>query len=223
MSVAQLKERKTRQRTTFSKTDVAMMNGRNPVETGRTPSHAAIGVIHRLGAGVTGYGIGPRVLVGAPGGLGNNIDETKAEYVVTPQPPENLALVPNGFSEVLFLEHVASTGCVVAEQTKVQSGGVAGIRFITHRRGVDVAFVDRPDVRGVQPDSEEESFAGALRLLPPGETLSSVGVSRGHRKAHPPNRELTSDAAREATCGTGPNEQTRRPHYAPAGRNGCAG
>lgn len=93
----------------------------------------------------------------------------------------------------------------------------AGIQFITDRRGVDVAFVDRSDVRGVQPGLDGESFAGALRALRPGGTLSSVGVSCGQLKAHPPSGELTSDVAREATCGTGPNEQTMVSTLCPGG------
>ncbi len=51
--------------TTLCGTDVRIVNGKYPVAAGLTLGHEAVGVIHELGAGVTGYELGQRVLVGA--------------------------------------------------------------------------------------------------------------------------------------------------------------
>ena len=88
--------------TTICGTDIHIWKGEYPVEPGLTIGHEAVGVIHELGPGVTGYEVGQRVLVGAitPCGqcepclsghtsqcggalggwrLGNTIDGTQAE------------------------------------------------------------------------------------------------------------------------------------------------
>lgn len=130
--------------TTICGTDLHIVRGEYPVEPGLTIGHEAVGVIHELGSGVTGYEIGQRVLVGAitPCGqcepclggnrsqcggplggwrLGNTIDGTQAEYVRIPHAQANLALIPEPLSdeEVLLLADIASTGFGAAE-----SGGV---------------------------------------------------------------------------------------------------
>src|SRR5437763_2228075 len=51
--------------TTICGTDVHIVRGEYPVKRGLTLGHEAVGVIHELGSGVTGYEIGQRVLVGA--------------------------------------------------------------------------------------------------------------------------------------------------------------
>ena len=51
--------------TTICGTDVHIIRGEYPIEPGTTIGHEAVGVIHELGAGVTGYEVGQRVLVGA--------------------------------------------------------------------------------------------------------------------------------------------------------------
>jgi hypothetical protein len=95
---------------------------------------------------------------------------------------------------------------------------VAEIQTITDRRGVDVAFVNRPDARGVQPGLEGESLKNALRALRPGGTLSSVSVSCGRLKVPPPITPTTSDFACEATSGAGRSEQTIASTLCPGGR-----
>src|SRR5947207_13130470 len=51
--------------TTICGTDIHIVRGDYPVPSGLTIGHEAVGVIHELGAGVTGYEPGQRVLVGA--------------------------------------------------------------------------------------------------------------------------------------------------------------
>lgn len=51
--------------TTICGTDVHIMKGEYPVEPGRVVGHEPVGVIERLGAGVTGFEEGQRVIVGA--------------------------------------------------------------------------------------------------------------------------------------------------------------
>lgn len=46
-------------------TDVHILKGEYPVETGRIIGHEPVGVIVELGQGVTGYTIGQRVIIGA--------------------------------------------------------------------------------------------------------------------------------------------------------------
>ena len=51
--------------TTICGTDIHIIRGEYPVAPGLTIGHEAVGVIHELGPGVTGYQLGQRVLVGA--------------------------------------------------------------------------------------------------------------------------------------------------------------
>src|SRR5215472_18250137 len=126
--------------TTICGTDVHIVRGEYPVREGLTIGHEAVGLIHELGPGVTGYKIGQRVLVGAitPCGqcepclsgdksqcggplggwrLGNTIDGTQAEFVRIPHAQANLAVIPEGLSDeqVLMLADIASTGFAAAE------------------------------------------------------------------------------------------------------------
>ena len=51
--------------TTICGTDLHIVRGEYPVDPGRVIGHEPVGVIEELGAGVTGYAVGDRVLVGA--------------------------------------------------------------------------------------------------------------------------------------------------------------
>src|SRR6476620_9645483 len=51
--------------TTICGTDLHIVRGEYPVKKGLIIGHEPVGVIEELGAGVTGYEIGDRVLVGA--------------------------------------------------------------------------------------------------------------------------------------------------------------
>lgn len=138
--------------TTICSTDVQIVNGEHPFQAGITVGHEAVGIIHELGVGVTGYEVGQRVLVGAitPCGqcefclsgatsqcggplggwrLGNTMDGTQAEYVLIPHAQANLALIPNALSDeqVLLLTHVASTGFAAAERAKIQLGDTVAV------------------------------------------------------------------------------------------------
>ncbi len=133
--------------TTVCGTDIHIVRGEYPVAPGLTIGHEAVGVIHELGPGMTGYEIGQRVLVGAitPCGqcepclsgqlsqcggalggwrFGNTIDGVQAEYVKVPFAQANLAMIPKGLSDeaVLLLSDIASTGFSAAESGHVRLG-----------------------------------------------------------------------------------------------------
>jgi alcohol dehydrogenase len=138
--------------TTICGTDVHILRGEYPVRPGLVIGHEAVGVIAELGAGVTGYEIGDRVLVGAitPCGqchgclsghqsqcghgtgfeaiggwrFGNTIDGAQAEYLRVPYAQANLAKIPNDLTDeqVVLLADIASTGFSGAESGGVKPG-----------------------------------------------------------------------------------------------------
>jgi threonine dehydrogenase-like Zn-dependent dehydrogenase len=114
--------------TTICGTDVHILKAEYPVREGLVVGHEPVGVIAALGAGVTGYAVGDRVIVGAitpcgqcraclagspsqcghggPGyeamggwRFGNTIDGCQAEYVLVPNAQANLAKVPAGLTD----------------------------------------------------------------------------------------------------------------------------
>ena len=133
--------------TTICGTDLHILRGEYPVKPGLIIGHEAVGVIHELGPGVTGYKMGERVLVGAitPCGqcnsclngnwsqcggalggwrFGNSINGAQAEYVLVPNAMANLAKIPVGLADedVVLLADIASTGFSAAEVGNVQLG-----------------------------------------------------------------------------------------------------
>ena len=138
--------------TTICGTDIHILRGEYPVRPGLVIGHEAVGVITELGAGVTGYEIGDRVLVGAitPCGqchgclsghlsqcghgtgyeaiggwrFGNTIDGAQAEYLRVPYAQANLAKIPNDLrdEQVVLLADIASTGFSGAESGGVKPG-----------------------------------------------------------------------------------------------------
>lgn len=108
--------------TTICGTDVHILKGEYPVDKGRIIGHEPVGTIAELGAGVTGYAVGQRVIVGAitpcgqcnaclggqrsqcggkaMGGwrFGNTIDGCQAEYLRVPFAMANLCPVPDGLT-----------------------------------------------------------------------------------------------------------------------------
>jgi threonine dehydrogenase-like Zn-dependent dehydrogenase len=138
--------------TTICGTDIHIIRGEYPVKSGLTIGHEAVGTIHELGPGVTGYKVGQRVLVGAitpcgqcepclgghtsqcggpVGGwrLGNTIDGAQAEYVRIPFAQANLALIPDWLTDedVIVLADIASTGFSAAESGKIRLGDTVAI------------------------------------------------------------------------------------------------
>src|SRR6187402_2330035 len=115
--------------TTICGTDIHILKGEYPVARGLTIGHEPVGVIEKLGSGVTGYGEGQRVIAGAitPSGhsyaslcgchsqdgpgtasgfkaaggwrFGNTIDGCQAEYVLVPDAMANLSPVPDSLSD----------------------------------------------------------------------------------------------------------------------------
>lgn len=134
--------------TTICGTDVHILKGEYPVAEGLTIGHEPVGVVAELGAGVTGYKIGQRVLAGAitPCGqchtcldghgaqcgghaiggwrFGNTIDGCQAEYVKVPHAMANLAPIPDGLSDeqVLMCPDIMSTGFGGAENGAIRIG-----------------------------------------------------------------------------------------------------
>jgi alcohol dehydrogenase len=138
--------------TTICGTDLHILRGEYPVKPGLIIGHEPVGVIEELGAGVTGYAIGDRVLVGAitPCGqcraclsgqlsqcghgegyeaiggwrFGNTINGAQAEYLCVPSAQANLAKIPDELSDeqVVLLADIASTGFSGAESGKIRIG-----------------------------------------------------------------------------------------------------
>ena len=138
--------------TTICGTDVHIVKGEYPVRPGLVIGHEPVGVIEEIGAGVTGYEIGQRVLVGAitpcgqcraclsgktsqcghGGGyealggwrFGNTIDGAQAEYLLVPSAQANLTPIPDGVTDeqVVLLADIASTGFSGAESGGVRIG-----------------------------------------------------------------------------------------------------
>jgi len=138
--------------TTICGTDVHILRGEYPVRPGLVIGHEPVGVITELGAGVTGYEIGDRVLVGAitPCGqclaclsghqsqcghgdayealggwrFGNTIDGAQSQFLRVPNAQANLAKIPDGLTDeqVVLLADIASTGISGAESGRVRPG-----------------------------------------------------------------------------------------------------
>ena len=140
--------------TTICGTDLHILRGEYPVRPGLVIGHEPVGVIEELGAGVAGYKIGDRVLVGAitPCGqcraclsgrlsqcghgagyealggwrFGNTINGAQAEYLLVPYAQANLAKIPDELTDeqVVLLADIASTGFSGAESGQIRIGDV---------------------------------------------------------------------------------------------------
>src|SRR6478672_2578264 len=138
--------------TTICGTDLHIVRGEYPVKPGLVIGHEPVGVIAELGAGVTGYKVGERVLIGAitPCGqcraclsghlsqcghgegyealggwrFGNTINGAQAEYLLVPHAQANLAKIPDELTDeqVVLLADIASTGFSGAESGQVKIG-----------------------------------------------------------------------------------------------------
>jgi len=139
--------------TTICGTDVHILKGEYPVARGRIVGHEPVGVIEELGAAVTGYEIGQRVIAGAitpcgqchscldghpsqcggkaMGGwrLGNSIDGCQAEYVLIPDAMANLAPIPDELTDeqVLMCPDIMSTGFGGAESGRIRIGDTVAV------------------------------------------------------------------------------------------------
>lgn len=139
--------------TTICGTDVHILKGEYPVKPGLIIGHEAVGVIHELGPGMSGYQVGERVLVGAItpcgqcsscltgswsqcGGVpiggwkfGNTINGAQAEYLLVPDAKANMAKIPDALrdEQVILLADIASTGFSAAESADVQLGDSVAI------------------------------------------------------------------------------------------------
>ena len=115
--------------TTICGTDVHILKGEYPVNSGLTVGHEPVGIIEKLGSEVSGFNEGMRVIAGAisPSGysnaclcgqssqdgqdsehgfkaaggwrFGNTIDGAQAEYLLVPDARANLAQVPGGLTD----------------------------------------------------------------------------------------------------------------------------
>ncbi len=138
--------------TTICGTDLHIVRGEYPVKAGLVIGHEPVGVIQELGAGVHGYKVGQRVLVGAitPCGqcraclsghlsqcghgegyeaiggwrFGNTINGAQAEYLLVPGAQANLCPIPDDVTDeqAVLLADIASTGFSGAESGQVRLG-----------------------------------------------------------------------------------------------------
>jgi len=138
--------------TTICGTDLHIVRGEYPVKPGLIIGHEPVGVIEELGAGITGYEIGERVLVGAitPCGqchaclsghlsqcghgdgyealggwrFGNKINGAQADYLLVPHAQANMAKIPDELTDeqVVLLADIASTGLSGAESAQIKIG-----------------------------------------------------------------------------------------------------
>ena len=138
--------------TTICGTDLHIVRGEYAVKPGLVIGHEPVGVIEKLGPGVTGYAIGERVLVGAitPCGqcraclsghlsqcghgegyeaiggwrFGNTINGAQAEYLLVPSAQANLTKIPDELTDeqAVMLADIASTGISGAEAAPVRIG-----------------------------------------------------------------------------------------------------
>ncbi len=138
--------------TTICGTDLHILRGEYPVKAGLIIGHEPVGVIEELGAGVTGYEPGDRVLVGAitPCGqcraclsgqlsqcghgvgyealggwrFGNTINGAQAQFLLVPNAQANLAKIPDELTDeqVVLLADIASTGISGAESGNIRIG-----------------------------------------------------------------------------------------------------
>ena len=139
-------------KTTICGTDLHILKGDVPTcKPGRILGHEGVGVVDSVGAGVTSFRPGDRVLISCisacgkceycrkgmyshctTGGwiLGNEIDGTQAEYVRIPHADTSLYRIPEGAEEdaLVMLSDILPTGfeCGVLNG-KVQPGDVVGI------------------------------------------------------------------------------------------------
>ena len=121
-------------KTTICGTDLHILKGDVPTCTaGRILGHEGVGVVEAVGAGVTAFHAGDRVLISCisscgkceycrrgmyshctTGGwiLGNEIDGTQAEYVRTPHADTSLYHIPDGADEeaLVLLSDILPTG-----------------------------------------------------------------------------------------------------------------
>jgi len=121
-------------RTTICGTDLHILKGDVATcKPGRILGHEGVGVVHSVGAGVTAFKPGDRVLISCisacgkceycrrgmyshctTGGwiLGNEIDGTQAEYVRTPHADTSLYPIPDGADEeaLVMLSDILPTG-----------------------------------------------------------------------------------------------------------------
>lgn len=138
--------------TTICGTDLHILRGEYPVRPGLIIGHEPVGVIEEVGAGVSGYEVGDRVLVGAitPCGqcraclsgnlsqcghgkgyealggwrFGNTINGAQAEFLRVPNAQANMAKIPDELTDeqVVLLADIASTGLSGAESAKIKIG-----------------------------------------------------------------------------------------------------
>ena len=138
--------------TTICGTDLHILRGEYPVKPGLVIGHEAVGIIHEIGIGVTGYKIGDRVLVGAitPCGqcsyclnanwsqcggalggwkFGNTINGAQAEYLLVPNAQANMAKIPLDLNDeqVILLADIASTGFSAAERAELKLGDTVAV------------------------------------------------------------------------------------------------
>lgn len=176
--------------TTICGTDLHIVRGEYPVKPGLILGHEPVGVVHEIGAGVTGYAVGDRVLVGAitPCGqcnfclngnwsqcggpiggwkFGNTINGAQAEYLLVPHAQANLAKIPSDLTDeqVVLLADIASTGFSASESADLKLGDTVAV-FAQGPIGLCATAGARLKGAGliiaVESDPRRQAFARAM-------------------------------------------------------------
>ena len=171
-------------------TDVHIVHGAIPVETGRTLGHESVGVVAALGSDVSGLSIGDRVVVaavtpcgrcsdcqrGAPGQCGGmlgayrftaQMDGNMAEYFLVNDAEYNLAQIPDGVSDeqAVYAADMLSTGFAAADDANLPLGGTAavfGLGAVGLCAGIGLRLLGAGLLIGVDSDPVRAALASKL-------------------------------------------------------------
>jgi alcohol dehydrogenase len=194
-------------KTTICGTDLHILKGDVPTcEPGRILGHEGVGIIDKVGGGVTAFHAGDRVLISCitacgrcaycrrgmyshctTGGwiLGNRIDGTQAEYVRIPHADTSLYPIPDGMDEeaLVMLSDILPTGfeCGVLNG-KISPGStvaIVGAGPIGLAALLTAQFYAPADIIMIDPDENRLSVArrfGATETIAAGNGNAAQAV-----------------------------------------------
>lgn len=167
--------------TTICGTDLHILRGEYPVKPGLIIGHEPVGVIEELGAGVTGYAVGDRVLVGAITPCGQCRGCLSGQLSQCGHGEGYEALCATAGARLMGATLIIG---IDGDDNRLAMAKRMGADVALDYREVDVvAEVQRLTGGGVDVAIEalgtQQTFESALRSLRPGGTLSSLGVYSG--------------------------------------------
>lgn len=171
-------------------TDVHIVHGAIPVDSGRTLGHESVGVVSALGSDVRGLSIGDRVAVaavtpcgrcddcqrGASGQCGGmlgayrftaQMDGNMAEYFLVNDAEYNLAVIPDAVSDeqAVYAADMLSTGFAAAVDADLPLGGTAavfGLGAVGLSAGIGLRLLGAGLLIGVDSDPVRAALAKKL-------------------------------------------------------------